>query len=144
MNGWDRYCKECTSSITARPFVSRALSTEQRRGRRNKGVYGRGVRQRRLSPLTVAQSDRYLGACASEWPMRCPLSREPRGDKFEQALRNEGERRPGVYQPAPTSEGSSSLVLLRKLPRLASLSLKHAPLLLHTIRIPKLCARLEM
>lgn len=101
--------RNAQGSATARPFVSSALSTEQRRGRRNKGVFGRGVRQRRLSPCTVAQSDRYWALAQVNGRCAVPLYREPREDKFEQALRNEGGRRPGVYQPAPTSEGLSSV-----------------------------------
>jgi hypothetical protein len=91
--------RNAQGSATARPFVSRALSTEQRRGRRNKDVFERGARRRRLSPLTVAQSDRYLGACASERPMRCRPCTESQEGEFEQAPT---KRRQGLYQPAAT------------------------------------------
>jgi hypothetical protein len=77
--------RNAQGSATARPFVSRALSTEQRRGRRNKDVFEKGARQRRLSPLIVAQSDRYLGTCASERPMRCRPCTESQEGMFEQA-----------------------------------------------------------
>ena len=91
--------RNAQGSATARPFVSRALLTEQRRGRRNKDVFERGARRRRLSPLTVAQSDRYLGACASERPMRCRPCTESQEGEFEQAPT---KRRQGLYQPAAT------------------------------------------